>query len=66
MKTEQGAVSFLDQIITLTLEAIAKDDLFDENTVGKLRALAESGDLSKPQAVARSLNPGGDDQGSSK
>ena len=66
MKTEQGAVSFLDQIITLTLEAIAKNDLFDENTVGKLRALAESGDLSKPQSVARALSPDGDDQGSSK
>ena len=66
MKTEQGPVSFLDQIITLTLDAVSKNDLFDENTVGKLRVLVVSGDLSKPHLVARSLNPNEDDQGSSK
>ena len=66
MKTEQGAVSFLDQIINLTLEAVSKNDLFDENTVGKLRTLVVSGDLSKPQLVARSLSHDGDEQGSSK
>ena len=68
MKTEpeQGAASFLDQIITHTLEAISKNDLFDETTVETLRALVASGDLSKSQLVAKSLSPDVDDQGSPK
>ena len=65
MKGEQENVSFLDQIVTLTLESISKNGLFDENTLGRLRGLFESGDLTKPQLVAGALSPDEDDKGNS-
>ena len=64
MKADQGTDSFLDQIINRTLEALTENEHFDEKILRQLRALAASGDLSRPQLVARALLADGDDQGS--
>lgn len=55
MKTAGMNASLYDQIVFLVIETLSKRDEFDDKTLERLRELAESGGLVKPERVASAL-----------
>ena len=47
----------MDTIVSQTIDALSHSNEFDEQTMTKLRDLAESGELIKYEAVVAALRP---------
>ena len=55
MLDEEQSSLFLEQIIETTLEALSENDAFDEETLGRLRKLANSSGLTNFERIVEAL-----------
>ena len=55
MPYKEQSSQFLEQIIESTLEALSNDDAFDEETMHRLRKLANSSGLNSFEGVVEAL-----------
>ena len=58
MPDEEPSSLFLEQIIESTFEALAENETFDEETLGRLRELASSSGLTNFERIVEALVSG--------
>ncbi len=56
MPEDQHSSQFIDQIIEITLEELSEHQIFDDETLRRLRGLAESSGLNDSQRVVEALS----------
>jgi len=62
---EHIELSPTDQILRKMIEHFQQNDAFDQKAIDEIRRLAETGRLSKPKDVSRSIAPSGGNDGNS-